>query len=254
MNKMWIKLLLVLISLNLNAQESTRTITNESSLGLTSFRSAQNSNLDTELYFGKHLSELKRSQDKWGLKGEYFYGKTGDQLTARSWLAGLRYDRILSPIWSLFAAENVEGNRFLSFVLRSNTDLGAKYFVYEKSDDKDLNYWLAEAGYRLTYEDRISQAGSTFAANSTSSKGRLATEASYLWTESFSNKLTVEYLKTIGNDYREQVNAEIAAINKLSAILSFKASYLYNYDDTLKDQGFAYNASKTLAVSLIANY
>ncbi|MDH4468108.1 MAG: DUF481 domain-containing protein [Bacteriovoracaceae bacterium] len=234
--------------------ENVTTISNESSLGLTSFQSAQNSNLNTELYFGKHSTSLDHGLNKYKFNGEYFYGKTGEQLTARNWLAGLRYDRSLEKDWSVFFGENVEGNKFLSYSIRSNTDLGSKYFLESRDNDQDLKYVFVEGGYRLTYEDRVSQAGSTFTANSTSHKGRAASEASYLWTESFSTKFSIEYLKTFGNDHRRQVNAELGAINKLSKVLSFKASYLYNYDSSLRDQGFAYNASKTLAVSLVANY
>ena len=169
-------------------------------------------------------------------------------------MTALRYDRSLEKDWSIFFGENLEGDKFLSYSLRSNTDLGSKYFLYSKDNDQDLRYLFLEGGYRLTYEDRVSQPGSTFKANSTSHKGRAGSEASYLWTESFSTKFSIEYLKTFENDHRRQVNAELGAINKLSKVLSFKASYLYNYDSSLRDQGFAYNASKTLAVSLVANY
>jgi len=132
-------------------------IKNESSLGMTSFKSAQSQALDTELFFGKHLSEAQKGNNKYSLFGNYFYGKTGNELTARSWMGGFRYDRFINPDLSFFAAETLDGNRFLSFVLRSNTDIGSKYYWSAKNDDKDATFALIEGGYRITYEDRTSQ-------------------------------------------------------------------------------------------------
>ncbi len=42
----------------------------------------------------------------------YLYQKSGDVLSAKSWNLGLRYDRTISDMQTLFIAETIEGDRF----------------------------------------------------------------------------------------------------------------------------------------------
>lgn len=139
----------------------------------------------------------------------------------------------------------------MGYVLRSNTDIGAKYFFSAQENPKDLDYFFAELGYRLSYEDLTTNPTN---ANSTSNQARAYTEYSKAWTATFSTKLWVEYIKTLGNDNREMINTELSAIAQMSDLLSMKASYLVRYDDTLKDKGFERNVNNVLMIALIANY
>jgi hypothetical protein len=225
----------------------------ESELGITSSKSAKGSSKDSDLYFGKHKSVADFGLDIVTLNGNYFYGKTGAELSARNWQTGLRYDRKLSDKWAAFASEAVEGNKFMGYTLRSNTDVGGKYFFSPQESVTDLDYFFVEAGYRLTYEDRKSE-NTTFQANSTSSKARIFTEYSVAWNKTLATKAGLEYLKTLGNDNRDMYNLDLSALSKMTDTVTLKAGYALKYDDTLKKQGFEKSTDSVITVSLIANY
>lgn len=223
----------------------------ESELGLMSTQSANSSSEDTDLYFGKHKSIVAFDKNTLTANGQYFYGKKGDQITSRNWMGALQWDRTFSERFKGFLAEKLEGDRFMGYVLRSNTDIGGRYYFSIQEEPKDLDYFFAEAGYRLTYEDYTTNLPNT---NSTSHVARIYSEYSKPWADSFSTKLWIEYLKTIGNDNRDQYNAELSALNKMSDLLTLKGSYLVKFDDTLKDKGLEKNTTKVMMISLIANY
>ncbi len=245
-------LLSMLISLSALSQvASSAKWANESEAGLSSSKSAESSSLDSNLYYGKHKSTVEVGVNTYSAFGNYFYGKQGDQLNTRNWMAGAKWDRAFSDRLKGFLAETLEGNRFMGYVLRSNTDIGAKYYFSVQEDPKDLDYFFAELGYRLSYEDlTVNPTG----ANSTSNQARAYSEYSKAWTATFSTKLWAEYIKTIGNDNKDMINTELSALTKMSDILAMKASYLLKYDDTLKDKGFERNTTSMLMVALIANY
>lgn len=224
---------------------------NESEVGITSTQSANSSSEDTDLYFAKHKTAVEMGKNTFTAQGNYFYGKKGDEITARNWMGNLKWDRSFSERFKGFIAETLEGDRFMGYVLRSSTDLGGRYYFSMQEEPKDLDYFFAEAGYRLTYEDYTVRTANT---NSTSSQARIFSEYSKPWTATFSTKLWIEYLKTLGNDSRDQYNAELSGLTKMSDLLTMKASYLVKFDDTLKDKGLERNTTKVLMVSLIANY
>lgn len=224
---------------------------NESELGLTSTQPAGSSSDDTDLYFGKHKTIVSIDKNTFTVQGQYFYGKQGEELTSRNWMGSIQWDRTFTEKLKGFLAEKLEGDRFMGYVLRSNTDIGGRYYFITQEEPKDLDYFFAEAGYRLTYEDyTVDQPN----VNSTSHVGRLYSEYSKPWTSTFSTKLWVEYLKTIGNDNRNQYNAELSALSKMSDLLTMKASYLVKFDDTLKDKDLERNTTRVMMISLIANY
>lgn len=229
-------------------------LVHESELGITTTKSAQSSAQDSELYVGKHKSVATFDLNLITVAGQYYYGKTGHELNARNWLFGIRYDRKINDRWNLFIAETLEGNRFMGFITRSNSDIGVKYYVLTQDDDKDLDYLFAEAGYRLSHDKKTDEAKALDDSNPTSSAARLYAEYSKVWSTSLSTKLSSEYVKTIGNDHKELINSEISALSKVSDLLTFKGSYLVKYDNTLKDKGFENSSDRILMVALIANY
>ena len=233
------------------AQDSTTSWAHESEFGLTSTKSAQASSNDTDIYYAKHKTNLTSGKKNITAQGNYYYGKQGNELTARSWMTSLKWDRSLSEKFSIFVAETLEGNRFMGYVLRSSTDLGGKYFFMTKEDAKDLDYFFVEAGYRLSYDDLTNNPNNV---NSTSNQARAYTEYSKAWNAVFSTKLWIEYIKTLGNDNRNMYNSELSALAKMSDILTMKAAYLVKFDDSLKDKNFERNTDRTILVALIANY
>ena len=242
---------LLLCSTSVFSQDSSTKWANESEAGLSSIKSAQSSGLDTDLYYGKHKSDVSRGINSYSAFGNYYYGKQGSDLNTRNWAAGLKWGRSFSERLKGFLSETLEGNRFMGYVLRSNTDLGARYYFSTQEDPKDLDYFFAELGYRLSYEDLTTN---TTDARSTNNQARAYTEYSKPWTATFSTKFWFEYIKTLGNDNRDMFNTEISASTKMSDLLSMKASYLVRYDDTLKDKGFERNTTNVMMLALIANY
>lgn len=241
----------LLFSYNAQSQNNAAIWANESEAGLSSSKSAQSSDLNTNLYYGKHKSMMELGVNTYSVLGNYYYGKQGDEVNTRNWMAGFKWDRSFNERFKGFLAETLEGNRFMGYVLRSNTDIGAKYYFSVQEDPKDLDYFFTEAGYRLSYEDLTNNPTN---ANSTSNQVRIYSEYSKPWTATFTTKLWVEYIKTIGNDNRDMINTELSAQTKMSNLLSMKASYLVRYDDTLKDKGFERNTTSLLMLALIANY
>ena len=70
--------------------------------------------------------------------------------TAKSWDAGLRYERKIWEVFGAFADHIIESDIYAGYIQRNNSDLGGKYFLVKA---KDLT-WSAEAGYRYTFEMR----------------------------------------------------------------------------------------------------
>jgi hypothetical protein len=97
---------------------STAKWANESEAGLSSSKSAQSAALDSTLYYGKHKSTVEMGVNTYSAFGNYFYGKQGDQLNTRNWMAGFKWDRAFNDRLKGFLAETLEGNRFMGYVLK----------------------------------------------------------------------------------------------------------------------------------------
>lgn len=243
------KILLLCLSIMTSVAFGADTnLKNETELGLTDV----SGNAQATTFHAKHQSIYNMDLNVFSLKGQYFYGEANDELSVRNWNVILRYDRVLSDRFSLFASEGVEGNKFAGYVWRSNTDVGAKYFIMPKANKDSLDYFFTEFGYRLSDEERVS--GVTTDANTISHQSRLYAEYSKACNQNFSFKTLAEWIKTYGNDNRNQVNAEFSANSKMSDMLTMKLAYNVRYDDTLKERGLQESTDKILTVAVIANY
>lgn len=150
--------------------------------------------------------------------GKYLNTSSNSVNTARSWTLGLRYERSVSKLFSLFAGQSIESDIFSGVSQRYNTDLGSKYFIY----NEEAFVWDMEAGYRYTIENRLTlQVHQNYL--------RLYTEAIRNWTKTFSTKADVEYLPnlTVSSDY--QLNAELAASAAINDMFAIKVGYAVKY-------------------------
>lgn len=186
------------------------------------------------------LNEFDKNSVK--LSGSYLYQKSGEVLSAKSWSLGLRYDRYLSELHSLFLGQTVEGDRFKGIDQRYNTDLGTKYFFMK---DETLT-WFGEAGYRYTKENAITLSRSL-------SYARAYSEVEKKWNPTVSTKYWLEALPNFTDSSDWQANTELSLSAALTNLFSVKSAYLLKFDNQVNAPGLV-KSDKILTTSLVAKF
>jgi putative salt-induced outer membrane protein len=179
-------------------------------------------NTETQTFNAKNIAEYKQNKNTYRFDGKYLEAEDRNIETAKNWLFSLRYERELSPRWSVFLAQNVEGDRFAGFRQRYNSDLGAKYFFSKR--EKDF-IWFAEAGYRFTYENSTANVSKDY------QKARLYTEAEKYWSTTTSTKLWVEYVPNFTQSGAWILNTEASVAAAMSRVFSIKTAYLLRHNN-----------------------
>lgn len=176
------------------------------------------------------------------LTAAYLYQKSGTIISAKSWSLGIRYDRYLSDVHSLFIAQTVEGDRFKGIDQRWNTDIGTKY-IFVKDDTFT---WFGEAGYRYTKENAI-------LASRTLHYARAYTELEKKWNASVSSKYWLEFLPNFTESTDWQANAELSLSAVLTSVFSVKSAYLIKFDNQVNAPGLV-KTDKVFTTSLVAKF
>jgi putative salt-induced outer membrane protein len=211
---------------------------NESQAGLVLTKG----NSDTSTQSLGEVASYQFGQNIVKLTANYLYSKSSDVVSAKSWNLGLRYERILTDKFSIFAGESVEGNQFAGVNQRYNTDIGGKYTIVK---DDELT-WFAEAGYRYTKENLILISQHLHYA-------RAYSEIEKKFSSTVSMKYWLEYLPnlTISQDW--QLNTELSLSAAISSIFSVKSAYNVKYDNQVNAPGLV-KTDKTLTTSLVAKF
>ncbi len=186
------------------------------------------------------LNEFEKNVLK--ISGNYLYQKSGDVLSAKSWSIGLRYDRNLNDLHSIFLGQSVEGDRFKGIDQRYNTDFGTKY-VFTKDDTLT---WLGEAGYRYTKENAITASRSLHYA-------RAYSEIEKKWNPTVSTKYWLEALPNFTDSTDWQANTELSLSAAISNLFSVKSAYLLKFDHQVNAPGLK-SADKILTTALVAKF
>ncbi len=199
----------------------------ETELGI----AAVSGNTNTSTYTFKELAIYD-----WNLnviKGTFRYINTqnGGTDTVRNWDGGFRYERVLSPIFNIFAAYTLDSDIFGGYVQKNNIDLGGKYYL-DKSEDFNIFF---EAGLRNVNTHYPSATQSDSANNAARVYGEInggvSKTATYrFWAEyvqSISSNLAGNAGYSTGQDYL--FNAEPSVMVMLSQIFSLKVAYLFKY-------------------------
>lgn len=158
--------------------------------------------------------------------GSYTSGKTDGVESARSWLAGLRYERVIvKDIFSGFLQHQAESDVFNGiFIQRDSTDLGGKYFFVKN----ERTTWFGEFGFRNTvlYADQS-------LPKETVGYARFYTEAAQVVTDTVNVKLWVEHLPPLKDSVLSKAltNAEASISVAMSSVLSLKMAYLLNRNE-----------------------
>ncbi len=135
------------LSASAHADED-RKWTNESQVGIVK----TSGNSETESYSAKQANSFTQGSDVGKINASYLKtaaenATTGKkEETAFKWDAGLRYERIFSPLWSGFVGYLVESDKYAGYQQKHNTDVGAKYTIAKK-ENYDV---LSEAGLSST--------------------------------------------------------------------------------------------------------
>ncbi len=200
-------------------------------------------NTDSESYNAKQTTTYRWDQNLLSVNGRYLEAKTGSATTAKSWNVGLRYERSLSELWSLFASHKAESDRFAGFIQRDISDLGAKYFI-KKTDDL---IWFAEFGY--SYVNTYSLAR----VHSYDPSTRAYTEASKKLEKNLSVKYWIEYIQSLEKNAVYYVNTELSLNVMLNDVLSLKTGYLLKYVNVPVAPAVEYS-DKTFTTALVAKF
>lgn len=201
-------------------------------------------NTRTQSIQAKHLSTYTWEKNKLSLSGFFLKGKSEGVLNAKKWDSTLRYERAFSDLFSGFASQGVESDKFAGYLQRYNSDLGPKYFIIK---EENFWNWFIEAGYRYTRERRVN------GTKSNASKGRAYTEVSKKWNEGSSSKLWMEYIPNFSNSKDWLFNTELSTDASITNILALRIAYLMKYDNQ-PNAGTKKKTDSTLTTSLVATY
>lgn len=181
--------------------------------------------------------------------GKYIRATTAGVESNKSWEAGLRYERVfIKDVFNGFIQHKAEHDPYNGiFVQRDSTDIGGKYF-FVKSDELT---WLAELGLRHseTYSG-LNPAPDT--SKDAANFARVYTEASYKFNATTSGKFWVEHLPNLKDSQASLTNAEASLSVAMTDILSFKTSYLVNYNQAVAAP--AKKETSTWTTALVAKY
>lgn len=199
-------------------------------------------NTESESYSGKQTTTYKWDANSLQAKGRYLQTKTAGIETAKSWEASLRYERALSDLWSIYAGQGAESDKYSGYIQRNNTDLGGKYIIRKNEKTE----WFAELGYRHT------TIRTTALTTESTDYVRIYTEYSQQLTEAVKFKFWVEHLPNLEKSEEYLTNAEPSLTVMLSEIFSLKSAYLVKYQNTVP--AGAERADTTFTTSLVAKF
>jgi putative salt-induced outer membrane protein YdiY len=228
-------LLLALFSLRAFAEEK---LTDESQAGVV----ITNGNSSTQTYNVASKTRYAWDKNAVELNGKYLRGSTSGTVTALNWLVGLRYERELSEVLSLFLGESAEGDQFAGVLQRYNTDAGAKY--YFRKLEKDFT-WFAEAGYRYTSQHDVTGLTKGY------QKARLYSEAEKYWAPTTSTKLWAEYVPNFTVSQQWLLNSEASVSSSLNSVFAVKVAYGWRYNNS-PPLASAQKSDTTFSTSLVA--
>lgn len=214
--------------------------TNESELSLVTV----SGNTDSESYSGKHKTTYTLDKNLLAANGRYLETKTGGVLSARTWAAGLRYERALTDWWSIYVGYGSESDIFAGYTQRDNADLGAKYFLTKS----DTTIWFTELGYRHSKE-MPRTTGDEFETN----YGRLYTEYTRSFEKTWSFKFWAEYLPNFTTSDAYLANGEASISVMLSQVFSLKSAYLAKYQN-VPTVATGKHVDSTFTTALVAKF
>lgn len=177
-------------------------------------------NTDSETYTVKQKSAYAFDSNSLAFTGRYFQAKTSNEQTAKSWEAALRYERVLSDLWSTFVQHGAESDTYAGYTQRDNSDVGGIYKILNSETETSFS----EFGYRYTKTLESQTSDIRY-----ESFGRLYLEYERKINDSVSGKLWLEYLPNFSRSEAYLVNYEPSMTVMMTSVVSLKVSYLVKY-------------------------
>lgn len=200
-------------------------------------------NSEVATYLVKTDNKWAFSTSNFGVNGHYTYGEASDQVSARDWHIGPKYDHVIDSRLSYYVGELVEGYTFQGIKARYNSDAGLKY-AWIKSDETNL---FTEFGYRYSIEDRYET------PTLYESKLRLYNEVNQKVNANFSWKYWIEYVPNLTDTKDYLVTHEASLTSILTNMFSLKFAHRGIYDDKPAIEGNK-NYDYTWTTSLVARF
>lgn len=213
--------------------------TNESEAGV----AVASGNTKSKNYNVKQSNAYKFDANVLKFDARYLSAYANDVESARYLFGGLRYERLLNEIFSVYVSQGFESDKFAGYDLRQLSDIGGQYNLYKLP----TFYWLFEAGYRYTNEKLVN--GSHDYKNSI----RTYTEAEKKWNPSVSTKYYVEYIPNLKESKDYQINTELSLSAALTSVFSIKSAYLLRYDHA-PAAGASVRTDTLLTTALVAKF
>lgn len=204
---------------NLFAAEQTKAVqtvfSNETELSLF----VLGGNIEQEVYNLITTNVFDFKVYKISLGGHYTLGTYAEVINVRNWDLNLRFDKSMSIKFALFIGEKYEGDEYIGFVKRFNTDIGVRYQIL----DSIMTKFAIDLGYRNTIEHTTSK------NKSFDHKLRL-----YFFNENKHNKILItkfwiEYLPNFTRTEDWELNLGPSLIMQISTLMSLKMGLEVNY-------------------------
>jgi putative salt-induced outer membrane protein len=176
------------------------------------------------------------------LFGNYLTQKNNGTTSAKNWKLGVRFERRISDVMSLFLGQSVEGDPFKGLRQAYNTDLGLKYEIQKTDTFK----WNAEGGYRYAHENYFTRSEDKHFI-------RLYTELEKKLNEAVTAKYWIEGLPNVKESNDWQLNSEASLSALLNSTFSLKTSYGLRYDHEPNELGLK-KTDTVLSTALVAKF
>lgn len=201
-------------------------------------------NTELQSYSGKQMTSYSLDSNVYTAKGRYLSTKSAGTETAKAWDTSLRYERLLSEQWSVFAQYGTESDIFAGYAQRDLIDLGAKYLFF----NTDKSSLFTELGIRDRQSLNVGVSEKT-----QSSSGRVYLEYSTQLNNAVGTKVWAEYSPNFTDSEDWLFNIEPSLSVMMTQVFSLKISYLLKHHQKLLTAN-EQRQDTTLTTSLVAKF
>lgn len=228
-------------------------VKHESELGITIVEA----NRDSESWNAKQQTTYEWRKNLVRLNASYLRAESEDPTTAqsvesaRAWLAGVRYERILNTRLNAFVGYQIEADINQSYIQKSSADAGAKYFLAKSKPTT----WFIELGYRSVVSLIPNPT-----REQTAHALRAYTEFNQELSDTATTRFFVEYIPNIQRPNPEPLDSnqngyvltvEPSISVRISNNLTVKSAYNHKTEQTTTS---AVNITKTFTTNLLVSY
>ena len=200
-------------------------------------------NTNTNQVSFSHQNSYRWENETVQVQGQYMESNSNDQLKAKKWMVGARYERrLIAHFLGSYAGVTLDSDRFTGFWQRYGMDAGIRFTLWKEGDTRGS----LEAGYRYQIENRLQ-------TNVKSSIARLFFETSYFWTKNTILVFASEFLPVLNRMDDWHWNNEVDLDVILTDLLTLKTNYGLRYANSPAAVNLKH-LDRTLITSLSAKF